>query len=359
MRIKTILIICPFPYGVAAGQRLKYEQYIGIWRDNGYSVTISSFMDDSMWKVVYCKGKYFQKVFGTLKGYVRRFNDIFHVCRYDIVYVHQWITPFGTTLIERVICKLSNKIIYDLEDNIVMGGSSNVNYFTNFIKNPNKTKYLIRVADYVISSSPYLNNYCLALNNKKMCSYVSSSVNTDVFLPANACNKRKITIGWTGTFSSVQYLNSLRSVLIELKKYCNFKLRIIGNFEYTFPEVDLEVIQWDKENEVKDMQEIDIGIYPLFCDEWVLGKSGLKAIQYMAFGIPCVATNIGTSSDIINHMDDGWLVSTDEEWVAALKELINDSNLRRKIGTNARKKIVDSYSIHAIKNQYLSILDSM
>ncbi len=94
--------------------------------------------------------------------------------------------------------------------------------FTNFIKNPNKTKYLIRVADYVISSSPYLNNYCLALNNKKMCSYVSSSVNTDVFLPANACNKRKITIGWTGTFSSVQYLNSLRSVLIELKKYCNF-----------------------------------------------------------------------------------------------------------------------------------------
>ena len=356
----SILIICPFPKDVAAGQRLKYEQYLNHWRENGYEITVSPFMSQSMWTVVYLQGRYFAKILGTIRGYFHRFYDLFRISKYDIVYVFQWVTPFGSTLFERIVRLLSKRLIYDIEDNTVTAVSSSVNSVIAPLKNPNKNKFLMKVADYVITSSPILNKYCIDVNNKRKCKYISSSFNTDLFLPINSYNnKRKVVIGWTGTFSSKEYLDLLRSALIDLKSKCDFKLLVIGNFEYEFTEIDLDVIQWSSDSEVQDMQKIDIGIYPLSDDPWVYGKSGLKAIQYMAFGLPVVATNIGTTSQIIGHMKNGCLVNTDKEWVEALEELIKNPGLRKSLGTNARKVVVEKYSISSIKKDYLSIINEL
>jgi glycosyltransferase involved in cell wall biosynthesis len=357
---KSILIICPFPQDVAAGQRLKYEQYLTHWKDNGYEVTVSPFMNQSMWEVVYLENNYLVKIIGTIAGFFFRFCDLFRISKYDIVYVFQWVTPFGLTLFERITRFLSKKLIYDIEDNTIIAVSNNVNRIIAPLKNPNKNKFLMKTADYVITSSPSLNEYCLDINNRKNCQYISSSVNTNKFLPNNLYNNdKKITIGWTGTFSSKIYLDLLRGVLKELKYRCDFKLLIIGNFTYEFPEIDLEVIQWRSDSEVEDMQKIDIGIYPLSNDPWVHGKSGLKAIQYMAFGLPTVATNIGTTSKIIQNMKNGRLVNSDEEWVEALEQLIKEPELRKALGQEARKTVVEKYSTDAIKIKYLSIINSL
>jgi len=357
---KSILVICPFPQNVAAGQRLKYEQYFSHWEENGYEVTVSSFMNDSMWKVIYLRGHYFKKIVGTFVGYLYRFRDLFRIPKYDIVYVFQWITPFGFTMFERAVRLLSKKLIYDIEDNAIVKVSSSINKVIYLLKNPNKNKYLIKRSDYVITSSPTLNDYCLKLNDQKKCKYISSSVNVNRFLPVNLYNNKKtVTIGWTGTFSSKEYLDTLRPVFIELRNRCNFKLFVIGNFEYEFNEIDLEVVQWSRDNEVKDMQKIDIGVYPLINDEWVFGKSGLKAIQYMSFGLPTVATNIGTTPSIIENMKNGILVKTDSEWVDNLEMLINNSELRRRIGREARKTIVNRFSTDIISADYLSIIKKL
>jgi len=354
-----LLVICPFPQGVAAGQRLKYEQYFQHWRENGYEITVSSFMDMPMWEVVYTHGNFLPKVLGTLRGYYRRFRDLFRVSSSDVVYVFMWITPFGTSLFERLTRSLAKKLVYDIEDNLLIEKSSEFNPFIKSIRSRDKVIFLIRTADHVITSSPVLNEYCLSLNRRKACTFISSSVDTDRFVPANDyLNNRKITIGWTGTFSSRLYLDLLRKVFVKLDTRCDFKLRVIGNFEYELPGIDLELIRWTQANEVNDLQGIDIGIYPLAQDEWVLGKSGLKAIQYMAFGLPTVATNVGTTPQIIQHLENGWLVSTDEEWVVALETLVKRADLRRKLGVAARKTVLENYSIHAVKSRYLSILNS-
>ena len=360
MRKGKILVICPFPQGVAAGQRLKYEQYFEHWKKEEYHVTVSSFMDGPMWDVVYTSGNYIPKIFGTLRGYRQRILDLFRFKNYDLVYVFMWVTPFGSSFFERLTYFLSNNLIYDVEDNVLIEKSNNLNPFVKLLKSKGKTKYLIKYADHVITSSPYLNNYCLGLNLKKKCTYISSSVNTDKFLPINSySNKGIITIGWTGTFSSKIYLDLLRNVFIELSKHCIFKLRIIGNFDYNIPGINMEIIQWSEHREIEDLQGIDIGVYPLVQDEWVLGKSGLKAIQYMAFGIPTVATNIGTTPDIIQHMENGLLVKTDKEWVKALKMLINDKILRKKLGEAARVTVLRDYSQNSIEEKYVSILNKL
>lgn len=360
MKKRKIFVICPFPQDVAAGQRLKYEQYFDHWCENGYDITVSSFMDMPMWKIVYTPGNYAAKVFGTLRGYFRRIRDIFRIGRYDLVYVFMWVTPIGTSFFERLVRALSKRLIYDIEDNALIEKSSEINPFIKIVKSTGKTKYLIKTADHVITSSPFLNDYCLGINKKKACTYISSSVDTDRFLPINTySNERKVTIGWTGTFSSKRYLDTLRNVFLELKKRRDFRLRVIGNFQYDFPGIDLEVIPWTKEKEIEDLQGIDIGVYPLVQNNWVLSKSGLKAIQYMAFGLPTVATNVGTTPRIIRQMENGWLVKTDEEWVDALETLINNPDLRRKIGEAARITVLENYSTHVIKSLYLSILNKM
>jgi len=357
--IRKILVICPFPEGVAAGQRLKYEQYFPHWRSEGYEVTVSPFMDLAMWQVVYTKGNYLPKIFGTLKGYTRRLKDIFRIGKYDYVYVHMWVTPLGSSIFERIIRGRAEKLIYDLEDNVFSERKNDFNGFFHFLKGRGKIKYLLISADHVITSSPFLNEYCLGLNKSKACTYISSSINTDVFVPINSySNNRIVTIGWTGTFSSKIQLDILRDVFFLLAKRCQFKLRIIGNFQYELPGVDIEVIQWSKRNEVADLQAIDIGVYPLIMqDDFVMGKSGLKAIQYMAFGLPTVASDIGTSRQIIKHLDNGWLVKNETEWVDALETLVNSPELRRKLGTAARTTVMDRYSTRVIKLDYLSILN--
>ena len=357
---KRILIVCPFPQGVAAGQRLKYEQYFDHWRENGYEIVVSSFMDFAMWSIVYTPGNYIAKIFGTLRGYFRRLLDIFRIGRFDVVYVFMWVTPIGSSLFETIFRSLSNHIIYDIEDNVLVERRSTLNPFFGALKSSGKTNYLIKTADHVITSSPFLNDICLGINLRKACTYISSSVNTGSFVPANSyTNKGKVTIGWTGTFSSKIYLDLLRNVFWELNKRTDFKLRIIGNFQYEFPGINLEVIQWTKEREVEDLQGIDIGVYPLLQDDWVVGKSGLKAIQYMAFGLPTVATDVGTTPRIIKHMVSGWLVKTDEEWINALETLIKNPELRRNMGEAARLAVLENYSTQVIKSNYLSILNKL
>ena len=358
--IRKILILCPFPQGVAAGQRLKYEQYFQDWRNKGFDITVSSFMDKPMWEIVYTPSHFPSKVTGVVRGHLRRIRDLFRVRHYDLVYVFMWVTPFGTSVFERLVRAQARKVIYDIEDNVLVKQANAVNPIASLLGGRSKAPYLIRTSDHVISSSPSLNDKCLETNERRSCTYISSSVDCDRFIPVNRyLNDHKITIGWTGTFTSRPYLDLLRDVFQELKNRCDFRLRVIGNFDYEMPGVDLEVIRWSEAREAEDLQGIDIGVYPLPQDEWVFGKSGLKAIQYMAFGLPTVATNAGTTPRIIQHMENGWLVNSSDEWINALEALIRDPGLRRRLGEAARRKVVENYSIDAIKSEYSNVLETV
>lgn len=364
MTRKRMLILCPYPQGVAAGQRLKYEQYLDDWRAQGWDIDVSSFMDMAMWDVVWKPGHPIAKMLGVLRGHFRRIRDMFRVGRYDLVYVFMWVTPVGTSLFERITRGQAKALVYDVEDNILgqqQGGAAlNPNPIARFLKGASKARFLMRTADHVITSSPFLNDFCLGLNKKRACTYVSSSIDTDRFQPATPySNDKPVVIGWTGTFSSKVYLDLLRGVFQRLAKRASFKLRVIGNFDYELPGVDLEVVQWSAAEEVAQLQAFDIGVYPLPIDDWVLGKSGLKAIQYMAFALPCVATEVGTTPMLIRDGENGLLVRSEEEWEAALEKLIADPALRRRLGEAARKDAVAKYSLAAIAGQYRKIIESV
>ena len=118
-------------------------------------------------------------------------------------------------------------------------------------------------------------------------------------------------------------------------------------------------IKWNKMNEINDLQKIDIGVYPLFKDEWVLGKSGLKALQYMALSIPTISTNYGNIKDIINNEQNGFLVNNSDEWLKILIKLCDDIDLRNFIGNNGRKVVEKYYSLKVISKKYQSVIKKL
>lgn len=360
-RRPRLLVLCPYPTGVAAGQRLKYEQYLADWETAGWDVTVSPFMSLRLWNIVHKPGHTAGKVAGTLAGMARRWRDLLSLRRYDLVYVFMNVTPIGTALPERLVCALAKRLVYDVEDDVLgsVRGQVSVNIVRRWFTIAGKARILLERATTVITASPFMVERYKSINRHGACVMIPPSVDTDQFVPGTRDPAGTPVIGWTGTFSSEPYLDLLRPMLQKLARRVPFRLRVIGNFDYALPGVDLEVIRWTRENEVADMQAIDIGLYPLPDDEWVRGKAGLKVIQYMAFGIPSVSSAVGTAPLQVSHGETGFLATGEDEWLNLLEMLVRDPALRARVGAAAREEAVRRYSGRAVAGQYRAVLDRM
>lgn len=355
---KKLLILCPHPLGYVPGQRLKYEQYLEIFKTNGYQVRVSPFMSEAFQKIVYTKGHYLSKLFWTLFGYARRIYDLFSLPCYDIVYVFLWVTPFGPPLFERLTSKLSHKLIYDIDDMIYLQDHrSKTNPIISKIKGKNKPVYLFRAANYVITSTETIEEFAKKINDKVV--NIPVTINTSAYTPkiSYVKQKEKIIIGWSGSYTTSPYLHLLDDVLLQVRRKYDFTLLVMGDENFRIPGIDVKAIPWQEGYEIATIRSFDIGLYPLPNDEWVLGKGGGKALQYMAVGVPTIATGVGVNFKIIDNGENGFLVSSQEEWVDRICQLIADESLREKMGTKGTETIEKYYSVNANKDKYLSILN--
>lgn len=354
-----ILFIVPYPRGCAPSQRLKFEQYYGAFEEKGFEVVHKSFMDNAMWNVVYKKGHILSKILHTLKQYIKRIGLLFTIGRYDIVYVHLWCTPFGLPIYEWLVRKLSARLIYDIDDLVFLKNINHENKFLALLKGKNKPIYLMQHANHVITCTPYLN--AIAQKYNAHTTDISSTINIKTYIPVNNySNDHELVIGWSGSYSTSQYLYLLKDVFLELQKTVSFKLLVMGDADFNIPNLNIEAVAWKEEYEISTLQKMDIGVYPLPLDEeWVLGKSGLKALQYMALGIPTIATNVGCNNRVIESGISGFLVINENEWLNTLKLLCQDAHLRKTIGEQARFKVEKQFSIEYTTPIYLDILNKI
>jgi L-malate glycosyltransferase len=356
---KKICIICPHPEGVAPGQRLKYEQYFDHWRANGWQVDVFPFQSNRFWDITPKKGRLIEKIVWTLIGYFHRFLFLFRLRNYDVAYVFLWVTPFGAPLFEWLYSKLARKIIFDIDDLVFLGHASAANSWVSKLKGKNKPIYMMKKADHVITCTPYLDSFVRKYNSHT--TDISSTIKTDKYSIVNEYkNDHKLILGWSGSHSTSKYLYLIQEVLLKLNQTHPFKLLVMGRNNFNIDGLEIECIKWSEEIEIFTIQRFDIGLYPLPDELWVHGKSGLKALQYMACGVPTVAMKVGEAIErVITNEVDGYIVYSDTDWLEALKQLMENPNLRKSMGQNARKKVVDNYSIAANQNTYLKILNTV
>jgi glycosyltransferase involved in cell wall biosynthesis len=352
-----VLVICPHPERRAPGQRLKFEQYYPSWRSAGLEVDVRPFWSERTWEILYRPGHRLRKAAGLLDGYRRRLRDLRDAKRADLVYLFLHAAPVGPPVIERLIDRAGVPIVYDIDDLVYLPHSSSQNRFMRFFRSQSKIFELMRRSRHVIVCTEYLGE--VARRENPNVTNISSTIDTDAYAPRpHRATTDGVVLGWTGSHSTSPYLHILDDVLRELHETEGARVKVIGDGGFSIPGLGVEALPWRLETEVADLSTIDIGMYPLPDEEWVLGKSGLKALQYMALGIPTVAQRVGANLAIIEHGVNGLLAGSAEEWLSCVRTLIQDPDLRKRLGDAGRQTVLQRYSVRVNAPRYLAILEA-
>lgn len=169
----------------------------------------------------------------------------------------------------------------------------------------------------------------------------------------------EIVIGWIGTKGNLQQLFSLASVFSDLARaFPRLKLRIIADATLSIPGVEVECKPWRAAEENADLLSFDIGIMPLNDTLWTRGKGGYKLLQYMAAGIPAVASPVGINREIIREGENGMLAATPDEWLASLRSLIENDALRERLGRAARTTVEREYGLESYLERYIALFEA-
>ena len=237
-----ILFLQPYPTGEAAGQRFKVEQAYNTLHERGHEVTVNSFFDIQTWKILYKKEFLINKIFKIPFLWVKRLFFLLSVYKYDVVYVFMWVTPRGYPISELFVRKFAKKLIVDVDDEVYK--TDDLNFISSFFSCKPKSKYLVQKADVVLHNSPESVFECNKLNVFSNVLHIPCSFDMHRYKPKAHLQKDYLTVGWTGTFSSVMYLKSIVPILKDIYSQKKFKLKLITNFQYQIEGMDVEVVPW-------------------------------------------------------------------------------------------------------------------
>jgi len=355
---KKVLFILPYPLHVAPSQRFRVELFLPYLQQNNIQYHLATFMDEATWNVLYKNGSALQKAVGILKGFLKRCKHVLiDIHGYDFVFVHREASPIGAPIFEFIIAKVwRKKMVYDFDDAIWIANTSSENKFISGLKCFWKVAKICKWSYKISAGNTYLSNYAAQFNNGV--SVVPTCVDTEQMHNKTKTHHDGIPVlGWTGSHSTLFYLNAILPILQELDQEIEFKFLLIANKDPQLPLKNYSFKKWQESTEIQDLLLMDIGLMPLQDDPWSEGKCGFKLIQYLSLGIPAVASPVGVNKEIVLNNENGFIVHNKEEWKNALKLLLSNSSLRAQMGNKGRQLIVNRYSIKSQLTNFLNLFN--
>lgn len=354
-----ILLIAPHRLNRSPSQRFRFEQYFDFLKSKGIEFTYSPAIDESDDVILYTKGKYFQKLLIELKCWRKRLKDIKRAKQHDVVFIHREALMTFSTYFEKRIAKANPKVVYDFDDAIWLPEVSAGNKNLQSLKKPEKVNVSMSYARMVFAGNSYLAEHARQFcNNVKV---IPTTINTDYHKAARTGKSNKVTIGWTGTQTTLKYLKSISSVFFALKEKYNDKIEfvIICDQKPDWFPVEFKYLKWQLSDEIQQLNNIDIGIMPLIDNQWTKGKCGFKGLQYMAMEAATVMSPVGVNKEIIQHGKNGYLAENEDQWLNYISALIDSEALRFEFGKNGRKTVIEKYSVDSQKHRYLQFLNEL
>jgi glycosyltransferase involved in cell wall biosynthesis len=358
---KDILFLALHRPKRSPSQRYRIEQFLPALEANDLSYEYDFLLDEKMDQSFYAAGHFFAKAMIVFKSFVKLIHIAFFKAeKFKTVFVQREAFMLGTAFFEKTIAKKA-KLVFDFDDSIWMANVSKANAKLAFLKNPDKTAEIIANSDTVIVGNSFLKEYAAQFSANVH--IIPTCIDTNEYSRKHkyeAKSDGSVCIGWSGSQTTIAHFKLLEPVLKQLKEKYKNKLyfKVVGDPDYRNDELNILGLRWTKETEISELEEIDIGVMPLPKDEWSKGKCGLKALVYMSMEIPAVIENHGVNSEIISNGVDGFLCKNEEDWVLRLSILIEDELLRKKIGLQGRKSVLEKYSIKANGQNFLRLIQN-
>jgi glycosyltransferase involved in cell wall biosynthesis/SAM-dependent methyltransferase/uncharacterized protein YbaR (Trm112 family) len=352
-----VLALVPSLFDTSPGQRYRLEQWQPMLEQRGVEITYQPFEDEQLHALLYKPGLVGKKLNLVTRSFVRRLSTVKKARDFDIVYVFREAALLGPAFFEGLVYQSGVPMVFDFDDAIFVSYRSPSNGYLSYLKFAGKTKSICRMAAHVMVGNPYLGEYARQVNNNV--TVIPTTIDTSKYQPLPRRESDLPVIGWTGSYSTVQHLDTLRGALEKLGRLHRFRLRVIGTPSYKIEGVDVEAMLWKSETELQDLSNIEIGVMPLPNDAWSKGKCGLKALQFMGLGIPTICSPVGVNTEIIQDNQNGLLADSDDEWVEKMSQLLQSKEMRERLGRAGRRTVEEKYSAESQAPRVFEIFKSL
>lgn len=288
--------------------------------------------------------------------YLKRFRVLFSLYQYERIVIEKELFPFLPSWAEYILNRTGQKYVVDYDDAVFHNYDLHSSFFVRLLLK-NKIDNIMRYSHKVLAGNSYLADRARKAGASKVI-IVPTVVDSNRYFQAYSTKPGcPVKVGWIGSPTTLKYLKGLLPVFEKLQKKYSFELVIIGGGTSIGFSGKETLVAWSEEGEVKEIQQLDIGIMPLTDSPWERGKCGYKLIQYMACGLPVVGSPVGVNKDLISEGGNGFLSSSENEWEMYLGKLISNQNLRIQMGQEGVKRVKDHYTLQKVLPTYLHALD--
>ncbi len=348
MAMRVLFLTNTPPGGPSARYRVyQFLPYLGQY---GITASCHSALTPFLYDKCKPSGGLWSKLIYFGLSVLSRLLALLRLAFYDAVYIQKLVLPHVYPWPELMLCKLGRllgkKVIFDFDDAIfTVSGVRKKTWFER-LACPDRLPKVLALCDCVVAGNNYLADF--ARDHCKNVVVLPTCVELARY-PVRPWNKHNepFIIGWIGTPSTTPYLDLIAPALREVAQKKAVILRIVGGKEYHCPGVQVECLPWSLADEVKLIQSFDIGVMPLADDPWSRGKCGLKLLQYMAAGVPAVASPVGVNSEIIRHGVNGYLAADTAGWVEALERIIVNPAARSGMVQKARETVEQAFAVES------------
>ncbi|MEA2063533.1 MAG: glycosyltransferase family 4 protein, partial [Gemmatimonadota bacterium] len=237
--------------------------------------------------------------------------------------------------------------VYDFDDAVYLPNVAEPNRLIGRLKCPGKAEWIIRGSRVTVAGNACLAEYAKKTGARNV-QVVPTALDTGRFVPPEKqWNRDTVVIGWIGSPTTIVFLEPFRKVIQRLTERfgSGVEFRIVGGTLAEPLPAGVRCVEWSLETEVEQLQSFDIGIMPMPDNEWTRGKCAFKAIEYLAVGIPAVCSPVGMNRQVVAEGVNGFLPEDDQAWHEALCRLVEDKDLRRRLGKAGRQGVIENYSL--------------
>ncbi|MBI3616104.1 MAG: glycosyltransferase [Candidatus Omnitrophica bacterium] len=354
-----ILFIATHPKEVAS-TRYRVLAYLPALEKAGFEVQVEPFFSSEDLQGTYRPQGPDGKMGKVLKASWKRWMKLRRSSA-DLIFIHRELFPWGVAggmaLLFPLLREKGRPLIYDFDDAVYLPHRQH-HPFLGKLENPASVNHLLTACHQIIAGNLHLAQYAHRWNSRV--EYLPTPVDTDRLFPSSRIPKTTpCTIGWIGSPFTAKYLESLLPALDALAQKRAFRLKVIGAGKpIHLHHAQVENRPWNLFTEAEEFRSCDIGVYPLWDDEWSKGKCGFKALQFMASGVPVVASAVGMNVQILQHGKNGFLAKTPEDWLAHLARMIDDPSLRREMSLSGRQTVEEDFSLRRLTPRFLQTIEN-